>query len=444
MSASGYAPPAEDRAVGIEFYLSRSPGVPGRLKSDAGAFQVREISEYPPPVPDGPFTILRIESANWEQHDLADAVARAIGLPRGRLRWSGTKDRRAVAERLFSYRGPPPSVPLDLPGATVVDVYRSRVGLELGRHYGNSFTIEVDQLDAPWSVAGPRYAAVEEELRAAGGFPNFFGRQRFGEVRPVTAAVGRELVAGRIDRALDVYLADLSAAPAGPGADARREYARHHDPVRALREFPRHFTFERAILRELANGRPPERALGALSRELRTLFVHAYQSLLFNRWLSIRWRSGLSVRTPEPGDRIVVRGRDGTIRASEPIPVTADNESECRALVARGTAWLAGPLVGYGSDLGDGAPRELIDRVLEDEQVTPTMFRLPNFPDLASRGTWRPALVAVPRTERSAVADPAATGDGGGRVRFAFALPKGAYATVYLREFLKTGATAVP
>ncbi len=426
-------PPASERAVGMEFYLSRTPGVPAGTKGVPEEFHVREISSYPLPDPHGSYTVLRIVSQNWEQHELGDAITRRLGLSAHAIQWSGTKDRRAVAERLLSYRGPPPDRPLDLKDVDVVEAYRSRDGLVLGHHYGNAFEIHVIPQGVPPPDAVTAYRATAAALRAAGGFPNFFGLQRFGEVRPVTAEVGREVVRGDPGAAVDAYLTAIPVgATEGRGDEARRAYAGHRDPARALREFPPDYRFERALLERLARGQPPEEALRALSRDLRLLFVHAYQSLLFNRWLSRRVAAGFPLDRPVAGDRILRLGRDGTVRGQDAVPVGSDNERECAELVGRGRALVAGPLVGTDTIVPTGS---LLADLLEQESITPSDFRIPFAPELASRGTWRPVLLPVPPLALSAESS---------GVGFRFALPKGAYATVLLREFLKNGAETGP
>lgn len=412
------------------FYGSRTPGVPGRLKSTAEAFRVTEISNYPLPDPEGPFTVLRVVSQDWEQHELGAAIARRLRLPRNSLEWAGTKDRRAVAERLVSYRGPPPSEPLDLPRVEVVESYRARDGLVLGHHYGNSFDLRVDGLTRRPTEAVSAYRAVETELRLVGGFPNFFGPQRFGEVRPITHEVGRWVVRGDLARAVDVYLVDRpSGGTEGVGDVARQQYAQHRDAGRALREFPHEYRFERTLLEHLARGHPPERAFRALSRDLRLLFVHAFQAYVFNVWLSRRAEAGLSLAAPTGGDRILRLGRDGTVRSHDAIPVADDNLPECTDLVGRGRALVAGPLVGYETRTAPGRPDEILGQLLDELEVTPEMFRVAAAPEVASRGAWRPVVVPLPPLDIST--------DGEDGVRFRFALPKGAYATVFLREFLK-------
>ncbi len=374
-------------------------------------------------------------SRDWEQHELAAAIARRLSLPPHSVQWAGTKDRRAVAERLFSYRGTLPSGDLDLHDVTLLEAYRARDGLVLGHHYGNVFDVKVGELERSPTEAVVAFRSVETELRTRDGVPNFFGPQRFGEVRPITHEVGRWVVRGDLARAVEAYLVDRpeDGIP-GAGDEARRAYGEHRDPARALREFPREYRFERSLLEHLARGHPPERAFRALSRDLRTLFVHAFQALVFNKWLDARHAAELPLNRPTEGDRIMRIGRDGTIRGTDSVPVGSDNLTECRELVARGRALVAGPLVGYETPPGAGVPGEELDRILRDEGVERSMFRVPASPEVASRGAWRPLLVPTP---------PLAIVAEGEGVRFRFALPKGAYATVLLREFLKNGAEPV-
>jgi tRNA pseudouridine13 synthase len=432
----GWQPPAAEQHLGVGFYATNAPGVSGRLKTTPEEFRVVEISSYPVPDEGGAFVVLRLLSRDWEQHELAAAVARRLGLPPHAVHWAGTKDRRAISERLFSYRGDLPDRDLGLRDVTVLEAYRARDGLVLGHHYGNSFDLRIGALAIPPGDAVTAFRGTEAELRSVGGFPNFFGPQRFGEVRPITHEVGRWVIRGDLARAVEVYLTDRPEdGTPGVGDEARAAYSEHRDPARALREFPREYRFERTLLEHLARGHSPDRAFRALSRDLRTLFVHAFQALIFNRWIGARHAADLPLDRPVEGDRIVRLARDGTLRGPESVPVAADNLPECAELVIRGRALVAGPLVGFETPSDGGVPGASLDRILEDEGVDRAMFRLPSSPEVASRGAWRPLTVPMP---------PLALHAEGEGVRFRFALPKGAYATVLLREFLKNGATPAP
>ncbi len=431
-------PSARERALGLEFYVTEGPGIDGILKERPDDFRVNEISAYPRPDPEGAFTVLRVASRDWEQHELSQRLAARLGLRPNALAWAGTKDRRAVAERLVSYRGLPPTGPIDLPGATVLEQYRARTGLVLGHHYGNAFFVRVRLAPGVAPDAAERAGAIHDELRRLGGCANLFGPQRFGEVRPITHEVGRALVRGDPGRAVDLYLTEIPDGPAAVGDAARRTYAETHDALRALREFPAHYRFERQMLDHLARGQPPERALRALSRELRMLFVHAYQALLFNRWVSRRHARGLSLLEPVEGDHLLRVTRDGTVPGVDPIPVSADNLPEASDLVRRSRARLAGPLVGLETPALAGEPGEILEGLLAEEAVRRADFGLPRFPEIASLGSWRPVWLPLPPIAVRTVAPGEGTPDGA--LDLVFSLPKGAYATVLLREFLKTGS----
>ena len=429
---SRWRPPDSERAIGLGFYATTTPPLTGTIKADADDFRVDEISSYPVPMAGGPYTVLRVRSRNWEQHELAAQLGARLGLPPHAMSWAGTKDRRAVAERLLSYRGTPPTTMPDIPGVEVLEAYSARDGLSLGHHYGNSFSIRVTGLVVAEDPAGRIRTAVAE-LHQGGAVPNFFGPQRFGEVRPVTHLVGQALVAGDTAGAVELYLAGLPELSDPVGRAARLAYAETHDAARALAEFPRAYRFERQILERLARGASPASSLRALSRELRLLFVHALQSWMFNLWLLERVSAGRSLALPEVGDTLLRVARDGTTPSRDPVAVAAGNLPECQETVRKGRARLAGPLIGYETARPAGPSGELFDRVLDRTHVDPNGFRLPTFPELASAGAWRPATIATP---------PISVRDSAESIVVGFALPKGSYATVVLRELLKPGATA--
>ncbi|EQD47682.1 tRNA pseudouridine synthase D, partial [mine drainage metagenome] len=203
-------------------------------------------------------------------------------------------------------------------------------------------------------------------------------------------------VHGDCERAVEIYLMENDAESSTPGSVARRAYAEHRDPARALREFPPAYRFERILLERLARGYPADRALRGLSRELRLLFVHAYQSLLFNGWVSERVARGLPLDRPVEGDHLLRVGRDGTLVSHPGVPVGPDNLAEARRWVEEGGARVAGPLVGYATPPSRGVPGEILEKILGREGVTRESFRVFSAPEVASAGAFRPVLVPAP------------------------------------------------
>lgn len=429
-------PPDREIALGLRCYGSTTRGTGGRIKVRPEEFEVREISAHPVPDAAGGFTILRIESTMREQHALVGELSRLLGVGPGAIGWAGTKDRRAVTEQLFSVHAVDlPLARLERPGLRLLDAYRASTGLVLGHHFGNRFRIRV--VDVPLGASEAQAAAesTAEALRGAGGVPNYFGLQRFGEVRPVTHLVGRALLRGDVAGAVETYLAAEAGEESGPGAQARRAWRGHHDPARALREFPSSYLFERRMLDHLARGHDAERALRALPRELRVLFVHAYQSWLFNEFLSLRIEAGTLVEPLRAGETLLRVARDGTVPGTGSVPVSADNLGELQQLVGRGGAVRAGPLVGFGMEPLSEPMRSLVEPLLARDGLEVRSFRMPAYPELASEGRWRPLLTPWPSIALRFA--PAAASPPDRSYELEFALPKGAYATVLLREFTK-------
>ncbi|MCI4322093.1 MAG: tRNA pseudouridine(13) synthase TruD, partial [Thermoplasmata archaeon] len=83
-------PPDSERAIGLGFYATTTPPLTGTIKADADDFHVDEISSYPVPADGGPFTVLRVRSRNWEQHELAAQLEARLGLPPHAMSWAAS------------------------------------------------------------------------------------------------------------------------------------------------------------------------------------------------------------------------------------------------------------------------------------------------------------------------------------------------------------------
>lgn len=429
--------------MGLGAYATGTPGLGGRLKLDPEDFRVDEISRYPLPDAQGRYTIARVEVFDIEQNELLGRLQRAFGLRPGSVGFAGSKDRRAVTSQLLSLPVPEEAVrATTLSGVRVLETYRARRELSLGHLYGNRFRITLADVGGDPTTVDAQAQRTAVDLQSQGGFPNYFGPQRFGEVRPITHLVGRALVLESAESAVETYLTGAAPGEVPMGSSARVEYAQHHDPVRALQSYPTSLGFERVLLERLARGDSGERALRALPRHLRLLFVHAYQSYLFNRIMTARLARGLALADPAPGDRLLRLAPDGLDAGLASIPVFKDNLEEARNMVQAGRARVAGPLVGTETPIQEGVPGEIVEGILHEEGVTRSAFHIPQAPELSSQGTFRAFLAPWPfrflHKARSAEGPTA----GRTTVVFEFSLEKGQYATVLLREFQKGGAEA--
>ena len=417
-------PPAEEQALGLRSYLTTTPGIGGRLRAEPEDFVVVETGAGPERVEGGAHTAARIRLRNWETNRFAGQAARALGIHHEQVAFAGMKDKRAVTEQWFTFKAPPAALAElgRLADVEVLEAYPTRKAHFTGAHAGNRFVLRVR--DSTRDRAAVTDAA--EAIRREGGVPNFFGPQRFGgHFRPVTHRVGRALVEGDLEEAVRLYVGNPMPGEQEEAQAARKVYDDTRDPAAALALYPPKLDPERAILQRLVK-RPGDwrHALLALPENLLQLFVHAHQSWLFNHILSARVEAGLGLATAHDGDLVMGVDDDG-VRVH---PVTSFNRAKVQRELELGRAVLTAPLVGLTTPQATGEPGEVEAHVLLEHGIDTADFRIHHIPELASEGRRRGILQPVRGLDVTWVdGDPV----------FAFALGKGSYATVVLREFMK-------
>lgn len=419
--------------LGIVGYATTTPGIGGTLKSDPDDFRVEEDSSPPAEAPGGRYTIARVRVRNWETNRLVRELARALHISRRRIGFGGTKDKRAVTTRQMSFEGVPPDAVrgLRLGDVEILDAYRADSSIEIGDLVGNRFAIVVRDLAVGPEEAALSAAETERQLRALAGFPSFFGVQRFGSVRPITHVVGRHIVRGDFEAAVQAYVANPLEGE-DPDAHEVRAALRDTGDVRmALRRFPKSYGFEKAILHHLV-AQPGDfvGALQVLPFNLLMMFVHGYQSFLFNRILSERMRRGIPIHKPIVGDVVLPADAAGMPDRRRRIEVTNDNLERVIGRCREGKAWVSAILFGSEAECAEGEPGQIEEGVVASEGLDPRDFIIPAIPRISSKGTRREILAPFRNFEAS-------VDDAG--LRLAFELTRGSYATSLVREFTKSG-----
>ncbi|MFC3957277.1 tRNA pseudouridine(13) synthase TruD [Halovivax cerinus] len=442
-----------ERAVGIEHYVSDVDGTGGRLRDRPADFRVREREQFSTepldaPTDAYPHLVIRATLTDWDTNDFAAELSNALGMSRERISWAGTKDKRAVTTQLFSIRDVEPADLPALSGTEIDVVGRAGRSLTFGDLAGNEFEIVVSDAEAPDRATDVRDALANfGGRRTAGdtddggkgstsiGVPNYFGQQRFGSYRPITHEVGLAILRGDWEGAVMAYLGNPHEAEPTDTQSAREYVVETRDWAGALDRFPGHLRYERSLLHVLSetDGEPTvatfREALARFPSNLQRLFVHAAQSYAFNEMLSERLDRGLSFDRPVEGDVVCFTDTDAPEGLVVPDPdrtqrVTGRRVDSVARHCDRGRAFVTAPLVGTGTDLAAGEQGEIERAVLEDLSLSTDDFALPD--PYRSTGTRRAILV---RTDLSIESAP---------LTLSFALPSGAYATVVLREFLKT------
>jgi len=388
-------------------YLSRSAGIGGRLKAEPEDFVVEEIGtdgivfgldrQVEKAGEPGKFVHFVLQKRNWSTSSALSELGKRMRTGTKQFNAAGMKDKVAVSVQLASASGLRKE---DLLSMTVKDIkingaWPAKDRVHLGQLLGNRFTIRVCDAAAD---ADARVRKISGEL--GGRFPNYFGGQRFGSTRKNTHLIGEKMLQGKLDEAVRMFLCDADGEENAEAVAARKELAASGDYAQALKTFPKHLRLERTMLAHLS-AQPADHpgALRRLPRNILLLFIHAFQSDLFNRLLSERIAEG--------GPEL----ERGEYFCGETLGFPDITKTE-------GEGWVTAKLIGYQT-----MPNEREKKLLEQLDIEKDAFRMKSMPELASKGAKRTLLAPLKDFNFS--------GD-----TFRFALPSGSYATVAMREFM--------
>jgi tRNA pseudouridine13 synthase len=209
--------------------------------------------------------------------------------------------------------------------------------------------------------------------------------------------VGREILRGNFEEAVLIYLSKVFEGENDESVEARRILSETKNFKDALKRFPKNLGYEISMLNHLASKPDDFRgALRALPEGLSKMFVHAYQSYIFNKSLS----------------RYIER------------------EIVVEKL----------PLVGFvplrGCPTGQSQPDELTEKILVEEGVNVEDFRVKGMSDLSSKGELRDCFECM-QDFKIIEAGKDELYEGRNKVSLSFSLGPGVYATTLLREYMK-------
>ncbi|KAK4169311.1 pseudouridine synthase [Cladorrhinum sp. PSN259] len=329
----------------------------------------------------GDYLHMTLYKENKDTMDAINTIARLLKIKSSNFGFAGTKDRRAATtQRISIYRQKSPSLlwlntRLDV--VKIGDFKYSDKPLQLGDHGGNEFVITLKnchpQNGHTCSVA-QRLRMVQQAVECGlsylkhHGYINYFGLQRFGTYSIGTHLLGLKLLKddfeGFIDDIMHVdehYIQEAFSRPPPPpqGAHgARRTPDNNRDDIdraraitlwkttkqaeKALEVLPKRFSSETALIRHLGrNSKDYTGAILSITRGLRMMYLHAYQSYVWNHVATYRWsKYGSKVIV---GDLILVnetrsKSPEGEVEIYDDLDGEANNFAEAHVLTAEEVA----------------------------------------------------------------------------------------------------------
>ena len=421
--------------VGSESFFSKTSGIGGKLRKKSEDFNVEEVVSIPgrshwiwmQDSSNGKHQIVKIKAKNWDTHVLVKELSRKLNIGQKSIGFAGTKDKRAITTQHFSVKTTMEKLStVDLENIEIEFLHSSIKPIRLGNLVGNKFKIKVTN-----SSNNDHISKIFSELE--GFFPNYFGVQRFGAVRPITHIVGEKIVKGDYEGAVLDYL--TLGSPNFAGHEGREYLLETKDFTKSLEKFPPHMLFERQLLGHLSrNEGDYTGALLQLPESLSKMLVHGYQSLIFNKVLDMRIKEGIDACLPQIGDYVMPADGYGGPDQRVTIEVTERNQSKLSKRCREGKAWVAGLLPGANSNFSKGRQGELEKEVMNDFRIKFKDFIIDDIPELSSYGMYRPLFQKYNDIKVDFDSDdPVLT----------FWLHKGTYATSFLREIMKSSDVTV-
>eukprot|EP00993_Chasmostoma_nieuportense_P007694 NODE_957_length_1744_cov_26.476809_g897_i0.p1 GENE.NODE_957_length_1744_cov_26.476809_g897_i0~~NODE_957_length_1744_cov_26.476809_g897_i0.p1 ORF type:complete len:374 (-),score=86.86 NODE_957_length_1744_cov_26.476809_g897_i0:17-1138(-) len=360
-----------------------------------------------------------LEKKNMETMHALDYIARHCQLDISALSTAGIKDKRALttqfltvcasvnARRLLAINSE--DVPLRVGNLSPTDA-----PLQNGQLKCNRFKLVLRDVDATEAVIRTAVAAIQQN-----GFVNYYGAQRFGdekyEVQSYT--IGAALLQGQWQKAVSIL---LTPEPDGDEAvrTAKQHYQETQDVEKTLSLMPSNRRNEVAVLKTLKrHANSPdmwEKALLAVPFTLRSLWIHAYCSRVWNRAATHRLRC----LGPEvvAGD-LVLAGDSKTA-----TPVTKQAAADGTFNITDVVMPMPGKHIVYPSN----SSGDVYDTLLSEDCLVKASFSKALGVSLS--GAYRPLVVRPTLTMQR---------EGEGAWVAEFELPPAVYATMLMRELTK-------
>ncbi len=305
-----------------------------KIKEKPEDFIVKEIPDYN--LDDsGKYSYFWLTKKNYNTMTAVKKIADSLNLPIKSIGFAGTKDKKAITKQTISIKG---SEKEKVDALSLKDIKLEYIGqgsspLSLGDLKGNEFVITVTDI-------------TKEKIKPKNIIPNLFGPQRFSKNN---AKIGKAIIKRDFEKALELI---------------DQNYVKNH-----LEKFPGDY-------------------IGALRKiplKTRKIYIHAYQSLLWNR----------TAKT------YIKLGHHKNIKI---------------------------PIIGFGTDIEsieDYDLKEVVLDILNQEEITERDFILPAIKELSSEGNERNLFMRIKNLEIETKENKAVV---------SFSLPKGSYATIVIEE----------
>jgi len=282
----------------------------------------------------GPYSYFILKKKNYNTVEAIEKIADRLNIQAKFIGFAGNKDKKAITEQLISIKTNKKITSLKLNNIDLGYTGKGNEPVSLGSHEGNQFIITIRNLTSK------EINNLKKINKNEMSIPNYFGEQRFGGNNE---DIGRAIIKKDFRKASE--LGGLKS--------------NNNDYISALRK---------------------------INKKVLTLYLHAYQSYLFNKTI----------------DQYLKNNKNKSMKNIK-IPV-----------------------IGFGTETSNNQLGKIINNILKKEKIFLRDFIIREMPELSSEGTERDLFIEIKDFKiREMEKDKAVV---------SFSLPKGSYATVVIKE----------
>lgn len=402
--------PEYEKKLGILYYQTKTKGIGGKIRLSYKDFVVKEVNVLNTYAGRGKYAYYELTKKGIDTLTALMMVSKRLKIPMKHIGYAGLKDAKALTYQLISipskYKIPKH---ININNHIMLEFLgQGNFPLRKGMLKGNIFKLfirNVSEIGVEDQLSNILY-----EINENGGLYPFYGHQRFGTTRSNTHIVGKLLVKHKWEEAVVEIVGHPHPRENPRVCEARRIFEKTGEAKEALKLFPRKYVYERIILKHLI--RKPENyfyALRKLPKFIIQFYIEAYQSFIFNKYVSKRMELDISPSTAVKGDMIVRNSEFTIVRARVKIDPLREK--------------ILLPLIGYKTLKLD----ESLKEVLEEENVSTKEFLVKEL-NVGVEGGFRKTPMIIKNLDYIVF---------GRNVFFSFFLNKGYYATIFLREIMK-------
>ncbi len=405
------------------------PGIGGRIKLQPEDFLVEEQPLYPTKG-EGEHLYLFIEKRGQTTSNVVRRIAKMFRVSKTDVGYAGLKDKHAVTRQHLSVYLPDTSQDQNLISRFEFTPFkllwsdRHHNKLRRGHLASNRFVIYIRHIQ-PTAVL--KVKTVLDRLVQT-GVPNYIGSQRFG-YRCNNNELGRLLLLGKWQALLDEMLGRPIDDDSEATFSGRQEYDRG-DYQAALAAWPKHLRNDRQALDALRQGKSPRQAVQTIDLQQQEYLISALQSRIFNLVLNRRIQDRLFDQLV-PGDLAWKHDNRSVFAVDEQV---AGHENSPAGRVRQFEVSPSGPMWGRQMTRPSGQVLDWETQALHHCGIGTADIEACQHVNMP--GNRRQMRVQLRDPSTSGGAD-----EHGNYVRVAFELPRGSFATIVLREIMKTDQT---